>query len=52
MFLIILLILIIVLLIRIVVIVPQGFVYVTELLGKYKATWHPGLHFKIPFLRE
>ncbi len=52
MFLIILLILIIVLLIRIVVIVPQGFVYVTELLGKYKATWHPGLHFKIPFFER
>ena len=33
-----------------VVIVPQGKCYVVEMLGKYKETWHAGLHFKIPFL--
>ena len=49
---IVILILIIVLIVRNIVIVPQGFVCVTELLGKYKATWHPGLHIKIPFVEK
>ena len=52
MILIILLILIIVLIIRNIAIVPQGFVFVTELLGSYKSTWHPGLHVKVPFLER
>lgn len=47
-----LLVFIIALIIKNMVIVPQGFVYVTELLGKYKATWHPGLHVKIPFVEK
>ena len=33
-------------------IVPQAHVYVTELLGKYHATWSAGLHFKIPLLEQ
>ncbi len=48
----ILIILIIVLVARNIVIVPQGFVFVTELLGSYKSTWHPGLHIKVPFLER
>ena len=31
-------------------VVPQGHAYVVEFLGKYKATWEAGLHFKIPIL--
>jgi len=31
-------------------IVPQARVYVIERLGSYYATWHNGLHFKIPFI--
>ncbi len=31
-------------------IVPQGSAYVIERLGKYYATWNPGIHFKIPFI--
>lgn len=48
----ILLIFIIVLIIRNIVIVPQGYVVVTEFLGSYKATWQPGLHVKIPFFER
>lgn len=48
----ILLIFIIVLIIRNIVIVPQGYVVVTEFLGSYRATWQPGLHVKIPFFER
>lgn len=34
------------------VIVPQGFAYVIESLGRYKATWGPGPHIKIPVLER
>lgn len=33
-------------------IVPQGYVYVIEHLGRYKTSWHAGLHVKIPFLER
>ena len=33
-------------------IVPQATASVIECLGKYKATWHTGLHFKIPFVER
>ena len=33
-------------------IVPQATAAVVECLGKYKATWHTGLHFKIPFVEK
>lgn len=33
-------------------IVPQAHEYVLEFLGKYKATWGAGIHFKIPFLER
>ena len=33
-------------------IVPQATEYVIEFLGKYKATWSAGLHFKIPILEK
>ena len=33
-------------------IVPQATASVVECLGKYKATWHTGLHFKIPFVEK
>lgn len=36
--------------IRNIVIVPQGRAYVVERLGKYKTTWHAGIHIKIPFV--
>lgn len=52
MFILILLIIIIVLLVRNIVIVPQGFVEITEFLGSYKETWQPGLHLKIPFFER
>lgn len=32
------------------VIVPQGSAFVVERLGKYKATWDAGVHFKIPVI--
>jgi regulator of protease activity HflC (stomatin/prohibitin superfamily) len=48
----ILLILMFILIVRNIVIVPQGFVFVTELVGSYKATWKPGLHVKVPFLER
>ena len=34
------------------VIVPQGFAYVTEVLGKYHSTWYAGPHFRIPFFER
>lgn len=33
-------------------IVREGYVYVIETLGKYSATWEPGLHVKIPLLQR
>ena len=41
-------ILIIVLVLRCICIVPQASAWVVESLGKYKATWKAGLHFKVP----
>ena len=31
-------------------VVPQAYAYVLERVGGYEATWHVGIHFKIPFL--
>ncbi|MBR2676387.1 MAG: SPFH/Band 7/PHB domain protein [Solobacterium sp.] len=31
-------------------IVPQGSAFVVERLGRYNATWQPGVHFKLPVL--
>ncbi len=47
---IVLLILVIVLVIPNIKIVPQARCYVIERLGSYYATWHNGLHVKIPFI--
>ncbi len=33
-------------------VVPQAHEYVTEFLGKYRATWGAGLHLKIPFFER
>ncbi len=33
-------------------VVPQANEFVTEFLGKYKATWSAGLHIKIPFFEK
>ncbi len=33
-------------------IVPQGYVYVIEHLGRYKTSWQAGLHVKTPFLER
>ena len=33
-------------------IVPQGYVFVIEFLGKYHATWNAGFHVMIPFLQR
>ena len=33
-------------------IVPQAHAFVIEHLGSYRATWHTGLHFKVPFLQR
>lgn len=38
--------------VRCIKIVPQSQKWIVELLGKYKATWDPGLHIKIPFLER
>ena len=35
-----------------IVIVPQGYAYIVETLGRYSATWEAGLHFKIPFFQR
>lgn len=33
-------------------VVPQANCWVTEFLGKYKASWNSGLHFKVPFFER
>lgn len=38
--------------VRCVKIVPQSQEWIVEFLGKYKATWKPGLHIKIPVLES
>lgn len=43
---------IIVILVANVRIVPQAMEDVVEFLGKYKTTWHAGIHVKIPFLEK
>ena len=35
-----------------IIIVKEGYVYVIETLGKYSATWGPGLHIKIPLVQK
>ncbi len=42
--------LVLVLLVRNIRVVQQQRVFIIERLGKYKATWGPGLHIKIPFI--
>ena len=42
------LVLIVALVLSWIVVVPQGYAFVIESLGKYKTTWFPGLHFKLP----
>ena len=49
---IIVLILVIIILINCLCIVPQGNAWVIERLGKYKTTWHAGLHIKTPILEK
>ena len=39
---------VVILLIRCIVIVPQAYAYIVELLGKYHSTWNAGPHFRIP----
>ena len=39
---------VVIFLIRCIVIVPQAYAYIVELLGKYKSTWSAGPHFRIP----
>ena len=36
--------------IRCICIVPQASAWVVEALGRYKETWHAGLHFKVPII--
>ena len=43
---------IVVVLIANIKIVPQATAQVIEFLGKYKVTWHTGVHFKIPFVEK
>ncbi|MBQ0027816.1 MAG: SPFH/Band 7/PHB domain protein [Lachnospiraceae bacterium] len=45
----IILVVLVIFLIRCICIVPQANAWVVEFLGRYKATWEAGLHFKIPF---
>lgn len=52
MFIIAIVILLLVIIIFNIKIVPQSKTYVIERLGSYSATWHNGLHFKIPFLER
>ncbi len=33
-------------------VVPQGYVFVIEHLGRYKDSWYAGLHVKVPFLER
>jgi len=46
------LVLVVILIIPNVKIVPQSQCYIIERLGSYFATWHNGLHFKIPFVER
>ena len=39
---------VVILLIRCIVIVPQAYAYIVELLGKYHSTWNAGPHFRVP----
>ena len=48
--LILILIIVVIILLSWLVIVPQGSAFVVERLGKYKATWDAGVHFKIPLI--
>lgn len=48
--LIIILVIILIIFIRNIRVVPQAHTYVIERLGTYKATWHAGLHAKMPFV--
>lgn len=41
---------ILIIFIRNIRVVPQAHVFVVERLGTYKATWHAGLHAKMPFI--
>ena len=43
---------VIILLFKCIRIVPQANCWVTEFLGKYKASWNSGLHFKVPFFER
>lgn len=47
-----LVIILVVLVISCVQIVPQASVKILERLGAYQATWHTGIHFKIPFIER
>lgn len=49
-FLILILVIAIIVILASVKVVPQAQSYVVERLGSYFATWHNGLHFKIPFI--
>lgn len=44
--------LVIILLFRCIRVVPQANCWVTEFLGKYRASWNSGLHFKVPFFEK
>lgn len=48
----ILLALVIVVIVRNALIVPEKTAYIVERLGKYKGTWHSGLHIKVPFIER
>lgn len=50
--LIIILLIVLILIVRNVKIVPQARAVVIERLGAYKATWHVGMHFKVPFFER
>ncbi|MDD6281980.1 SPFH domain-containing protein [Oribacterium sp. HCP28S3_H8] len=52
MFLLILVILALAVLMSVLVIVPQGYSYVMEILGKYHSTWYAGPHFRIPLIER
>ncbi len=43
---------VIILLFKCIRVVPQANCWVTEFLGKYKASWNSGLHFKVPFFEK
>ena len=47
-----LLVILIVILVANIKIVPQATAQVVERLGSYRATWHTGMHFKIPFIES